>query len=250
MGWADMLFKLKVPYDSDEAVELAQKVMGYIQEVAHDTSRQLGQERGSFPNIEQSVYRGQVMRNATCTTIAPTGTISMIAGTTSGIEPVFSLAYTKNVLDGAALLEANSVFEDYVHHNFAPEEAEDILLQVAKTGNLQQVSAIPTPIHRIFVTALEISPTWHIKMQAAFQAYCDNAVSKTVNFPVTATRQEVAEVFRLAYQLGCKGVTVYRSGSREEEVLQTGNQKQEEQLPKTKLFPGQDPKKPSALPNK
>ena len=246
MGWADMLFKLQVPYDSDEAVELAKKVMGYVQEVARDTSHQLGEERGSFPNIEQSIFQNQIVRNATCTTIAPTGTISMIAGTTSGIEPVFSLAYTKNVLDGAALLEVDSVFEDYVRLNFPPEEAETILQQVAQTGRLQQVSSVPAPMYRVFITALEVSPIWHIKMQAAFQAYCDNAVSKTVNFPVTATRQEVAEVFRLAYQLGCKGVTVYRSGSREEEVLLSGNQKPgtlEGQKLENKTYPRPRPKR-------
>ncbi|MCR4418902.1 MAG: TSCPD domain-containing protein [Clostridia bacterium] len=222
MGWADMLFRLGVPYDSEQAVELARKVMGYIQEVAVTTSRQLAEERGDFPNLERSIYRGQRRRNATCTTIAPTGTISMIAGTTSGIEPVFSLVYTKNVLEGEQLLEINPVFEEYVRGAFEPAKAESIFREVARTGSCQHIGDIPPDVRRVFVTALEIAPVWHIRMQAAFQEYTDNAVSKTVNFPYTATQKDVEEVFLLAYRLGCKGVTVYRSGSREEEVLVRG----------------------------
>lgn len=222
MGWADMLFRLQIPYDSEQAVELARKVMGYIQEVAHATSAQLAEERGDFPNIDKSIYRGKRRRNATCTTIAPTGTISMIAGTTSGIEPVFSLVYTKNVLEGEQLLEVNPVFEEYIRTHFDAEKAESIFREVARTGSCQHIDDIPLAVRKVFVTALEIAPVWHIRMQAAFQEYTDNAVSKTVNFPYTATKKDVEEVFLLAYKLGCKGVTVYRSGSREEEVLVRG----------------------------
>ncbi|KKM12521.1 ribonucleotide-diphosphate reductase subunit alpha [Clostridiales bacterium PH28_bin88] len=222
MGWADMLFKLGIPYNSDSAVELARKVMGRIQEVAHQTSEELGRTRGPFPNIDRSIYRGDTMRNATCTTIAPTGTISMIAGASSGIEPAFSIAFTKNVLDGAALVEVNPVFREYINENFPTEEGNRIIQEVANTGSVQHIKSLPENIRRVFVTALEIAPIWHIRMQAAFQEHCDNAVSKTVNFPASATKEDVEEVYLLAHRLGCKGVTVYRSGSREQEVLVTG----------------------------
>nr|WP_277995769.1 vitamin B12-dependent ribonucleotide reductase [Moorella thermoacetica] len=222
MGWADMLFQLRLPYDSEEAVELGRKVMAFIQKEAHGASRDLAGERGSFPNIDKSIYRGQQLRNATCTTIAPTGTISMIAGTTSGIEPVFALAYTKNVLDGASLVEVNPVFQAYVEENFPPEQARSIFNRIAAGVRVSEIEYIPPEMRRVFVTALEISPEWHIRMQAAFQASTDNAVSKTVNFPSEATREDVRRAYELAYQLGCKGVTVYRSGSREKEVLITG----------------------------
>lgn len=246
MGWADMLFKLRIPYDSDQAISLARKVMGCIQEVAHRTSQELAAERGSFPNIDQSIYRGQQMRNATCTTIAPTGTISMIAGTTSGIEPVFSLVYTKNVLEGEHLLEINPTFEEYVRENFSPEQAERIFNQVAATGSVQGIEEIPVAMRKVFVTALEISPVWHIRMQAAFQEFTDNAVSKTVNFPATATKQDVEEVYLLAYRLGCKGVTVYRSGSREDEVMTVGKgggKEKEQATGRKKTYPRPRPKR-------
>ncbi|TDA69799.1 MAG: TSCPD domain-containing protein [Clostridia bacterium] len=246
MGWADMLFKMRIAYDSEQAIDLARKVMGTIQEAAHRTSRELAAERGSFVNIEQSVYRGQQMRNATCTTIAPTGTISMIAGTTSGIEPVFSLVFTKNVLEGEHLLEINPAFEEYVRENFSPEQAKEIFARVATTGSVQDVEEIPMAMRKVFVTALEISPVWHIRMQAAFQEFTDNAVSKTVNFPATATKQEVEEVYLLAYRLGCKGVTVYRSGSREEEVMTVGKgsgQEKEQAARRKKTYPRPRPKR-------
>ncbi|SMB97679.1 ribonucleoside-diphosphate reductase class II [Thermanaeromonas toyohensis ToBE] len=244
MGWADMLFKLKVPYDSEEAVDLGYKLMSFIQKEAVKASESLAEERGSFPNIEKSIYRGKKRRNATCTTIAPTGTISMIAGTTSGIEPVFALAYTKNVLDGTSLTEVNPVFEEYVRSNFSPKEAEQIIARVAITGNVRDIAEIPPEVKRVFVTALEIAPEWHIRMQAAFQRATDNAVSKTVNFPPTATKEDVRRVFELAYELGCKGVTVYRSGSRESQVYVTGTQSQENH-PKqpSKTYPRPRPKR-------
>ncbi|CEP68641.1 Ribonucleotide reductase,adenosylcobalamin-dependent [Moorella glycerini] len=222
MGWADMLFLLRIPYDTEEAVELGRRVMAFIQKEARQASRMLAEERGSFPNIDRSIYRGQKLRNATCTTIAPTGTISMIAGTSSGIEPVFALAYTKNVLDGESLIEVNPVFQAYIEENFAPDEARLIFQQIAAGTSIHDIKQIPPDMRRVFVTALEIAPEWHIRMQAAFQASTDNAVSKTVNFPPGATREDVRRVYELAYQLGCKGVTVYRSGSREQEVLVSG----------------------------
>jgi len=222
MGWADALFKLEIPYNSEEAIELARKMMRHIQQAAHEASTDLAKERGSFPNIGSSVYKGTLMRNATCTTIAPTGTISMIAGASSGIEPAFSLAYTKNVLDGAALIEVNPVFENYVYNNFSPETAKRLFNQVAEKGSVLGIDELSKDVQKIFVSALEIAPEWHIKMQGAFQEFCDNAVSKTVNFPYHATIADVDKVYRMAFALGCKGVTVYRSGSRETEVLVAG----------------------------
>ncbi|MDK2821596.1 MAG: ribonucleoside-diphosphate reductase alpha chain [Clostridia bacterium] len=221
MGWADMLFKLRLPYNSEEAVELGRKLMAYIQREAKNASYNLAIERGSFPNIDKSIYKGQQLRNATCTTIAPTGTISMIAGTSSGIEPVFALAYVKNVLDGEKLVQVNPVFESYLRENFPSDTAQKIINKIADGAKISDIKEIPIEIQRVFVTALDINPDWHIKMQAAFQASTDNAVSKTVNFPSTATKEDVRKVYELAYELGCKGVTVYRTGSREEEVLVT-----------------------------
>lgn len=249
MGWADALFKLEIPYNSEEAIELARRFMQHIQQAAHEASAELAKERGSFPNIGLSVYKGSLMRNATCTTIAPTGTISMIAGASSGIEPVFSLAYTKNVLDGAALVEVNPVFEKFICNNYSPETAKRIFNQVAEKGSVQGIDDLPEEIQRIFVSALEIAPEWHIKMQGAFQDFCDNAVSKTVNFPFHATIEDVEKVYRMAYALGCKGVTVYRSGSRESEVLVSGVTKTSKnagcgpEAERAKIFPRPRPKR-------
>jgi len=223
MGWANLLFKLQIPYNSQEAINLAEEVMDFINTKSHEASAALAKQRGSFPNIDQSIYKGSLMRNATSTTIAPTGTISMIAGTSSGVEPAFSIAYTKNVLDGANLVEVNPVFEDYVKENYSPEESKIIIEKAAQAGSLENINELPENIRKVFITALEIEPEWHIKMQGAFQKHCDNAVSKTVNFPNEATKEDVRNAYMLAYTLGCKGVTVYRSGSREEEVLIKGS---------------------------
>ncbi len=248
MGWADMLFQLGIPYDNDAAIELARKVMSFIQDKAHQASQELAKKRSCFPNIKKSIYRGQFLRNATCTTIAPTGTISMIANTTSGIEPAFSLVYTKNVLDGEHLLEINPVFKDYIRKNFSPEKAEEIFKQVSQTGSCHDIEEIPLAQRHTFITALEIAPEWHIRMQAAFQEYTDNAVSKTVNFPSTATKKDVEDVFHLAYRLGCKGVTVYRSGSREKQVLVTGQGRKGETEPEAvKIHPRHRPKRTTGV---
>lgn len=241
MGWADMLFQLMIPYDSEEAIELASRVMSFIQEKAHHYSGELALERGSFPNIDQSIYKGQPMRNATCTTIAPTGTISMIAGASSGIEPVFSLAYEKHVLDGETLVEVNPVFKEYLD-TLEPAKRSAVINHVVEKGNIQNIEGLPDKWKRVFVTALEISPEYHIRMQAAFQKHCDNAVSKTVNFPYTATKEDVRQVYELAYRLGCKGVTVYRSGSRTNEVLTVGKGEPKKELPTEKIYPRSRPK--------
>lgn len=226
MGWADVLFQLKIPYNSAEAVKLAEKVMRFINKLAHKTSSELAEVRGSFPNIERSIYKGKKMRNATCTTIAPTGSISLIAGTSAGIEPVFALAYTKNVLEGKQVLIVDPVFEEYVRGYLPRDTAEKIIAAVLEEGSVQNIAVLPAHIRKVFVTAPEIAPEWHVRMQAAFQKYCDNAVSKTVNLPYRTTVEKVKELILLAYRSGCKGLTVYRLGSRKNQVQFVKKQQQ------------------------
>ena len=227
MGWADMLIKLKTAYDSEEALDLAEKVMGFVKREAWSASQELAKERGPFPNFEGSIFSQKEMkplRNATVTTIAPTGTISLIAGCSSGIEPLFAIAYEKHVMDNEKLVE---VHQDFV--KIAQEEdfySEELLERVAKNGGVSNLDEVPAEVKKYFITSHLISPEWHIRMQSAFQKYTDNAVSKTVNFPFEATKKDVETVFKLAHTLGCKGVTVYRDGSRDEQVLNiTGNNK-------------------------
>ena len=223
MGFAEMLVKLGIPYDSEEGVATAEKVMSFISEEARKKSVELGEERGSFPNFEGSIWDKmgyKAMRNATVTSIAPTGTISIIAGTSSGIEPFFAVSYVRNVM-GTQLFEVNPVFEEIAKERgfYNPE----LLTEIARSGSIQGIKKIPSDIRRIFVTALDIAPEWHVKMQAAFQKYTDNAVAKTVNLPYEATLEDVKKVFLLAYKLKCKGITVYRYGSKSEQVLTIGS---------------------------
>ncbi|MFQ5480541.1 MAG: vitamin B12-dependent ribonucleotide reductase [Thermodesulfobacteriota bacterium] len=222
MGFADLLLMLGIPYDSDEAIEMAELVMSTLQDTGHKASSELAFKRGVFPNYEGSVYekKNEPIRNATTTTIAPTGTISIISSCSSGIEPLFALAYTRTVMDGTALLEVNPLFKEVAERRGF--DSEEIMNEVAKKGSLHDIEGIPDDIKRVFVTSHDITPEWHIKMQGAFQKYTDNAVSKTVNFPNDATVEDVAKVYTLAYKLGCKGVTVYRDGSRDVQVLTTG----------------------------
>jgi ribonucleoside-diphosphate reductase alpha chain len=225
MGFADMLIMLGVPYNSREAISIAELVMRYIRDAAFDASVRLAQERGVFPNFDKSVFypSGPRLRNATLTTIAPTGTISIIGGCSSGIEPLFALAYVRHVMDKAELAEVNSLFE-----NVAKQEGfydEELMKAIAERGSVQGLPGIPDNIRRIFVTAHDISPEWHVRIQAAFQKYTNNAVSKTINFKSTASVEDVRNAFLLAYKLGCKGITVYRDKSREEQVLTVGIQK-------------------------
>ena len=221
MGWADMLIMLGIPYNSQEAVELGEKVMGLIQAEARDASMALATERGSFPKFEGSVFDGgPPMRNATATTIAPTGTLSILAGCSSGIEPLFAISYVRNVMEGTKLIEVNPLFEQVAKRRgfWSRELMEDI----AEHGSIADFDDIPDDVKRVFVTAHDITPVEHVQMQAAFQRHVDNAVSKTVNFNHDASMRDVEEVYMLAYRLGCKGVTVYRDGSRKEQVLSTG----------------------------
>ncbi|MCK4739308.1 MAG: vitamin B12-dependent ribonucleotide reductase [Deltaproteobacteria bacterium] len=222
MGFSDMLMELAIPYNSEEAITVADEVMGFVQKRGHEASENLAKERGSFPNFKGSIFDGKhEMRNATITTIAPTGTISIINSCSSGIEPLFALAFTRNVMEGTELLEVNPIFEKVAERMgiLTPE----LLKEAAKTGSIHEVEGIPESAKRIFVTSHEIDPEWHIRMQAVFQKYTDNAVSKTVNFNNDATVEDVEKVYRLAYDLGCKGVTVYRDGSRDAQVLTRGD---------------------------
>jgi ribonucleoside-diphosphate reductase alpha chain len=223
MGFADMLIALEVPYDSKEALEIAEEVMGFIQREGRSASTALAEERGVFPSFKGSVYDkdgAPKMRNATVTTIAPTGTLSIIAGCSSGIEPIFAVAFVRNVMDNDELVEVNPLFKEIAtREHFYSDE---LLKKIAQQGSIQGIEEIPEKWRKIFITAHDITPEWHVRVQAAFQKYTDNAVSKTVNFPNSATKEEVEKVYLLAYELGCKGVTIYRDGSREEQVLNIG----------------------------
>jgi ribonucleoside-diphosphate reductase alpha chain len=228
MGWADMLIALGIPYKSEEAISLAEKVMAFINQEGHQASRNLARERGAFPNFKDSTYdqHGEPpLRNATVTTIAPTGTLSIIANASSGIEPIFAVSFVRQVLDRNTLVEVNPQFEKMAREKgfFSPE----LMKKIAEHGSIQDLQEIPAEVRRLFVTAHDISPEDHIRMQAAFQKYTDNAVSKTVNFPRGAAMEDVRQVFELAYRLGCKGVTIYRDGSRDQQVLSTGKKVEE-----------------------
>ena len=231
MGWADMLIMLDISYDSEEAIQLAQQLMKFINDQGHQASRELAENRGAFPNFRESLYdkRGELpLRNATVTTIAPTGTISIIANASSGVEPIFAISYIRQVMDDDILVEVHPYFEKVAKERgfFTPE----LMQRIAENGTLHDMDEIPSDIRKLFVTAHDISPEVHIGMQAAFQKYTDNAVSKTVNFSNGATVDDVEKVYRLAYQLDCKGVTIYRDGSRDKQVLSTG--KTEEKTPR------------------
>ncbi|WP_205664674.1 ribonucleotide reductase N-terminal alpha domain-containing protein [Ammonifex thiophilus] len=223
MGWADALFKLGIPYDSEAALELGAEVMRFIREEARAASRRLAEERGTFPAWEDSIYYPHLpLRNATLTTIAPTGSISAIAGVSPGIEPVFALVYTRVVLGGKKLLVIDKVFQEYVERSFPPPQREEIMAAVSRTGNLGLCAAelnLPKDMRRLFKTALEIAPEWHLRHQATFQQYTDNAVSKTINLPTDFSPEEVGRIFWKAFELKVKGLTVYRTGSRREQPL-------------------------------
>jgi ribonucleoside-diphosphate reductase alpha chain len=227
MGFADMLIKLEIPYDSEEALKLAEKLMRFVAEEARRKSVELGEERGSFPNFDRSVWKDKydAMRNATITTIAPTGSISIIAGCSSGIEPLFAVSFMRKVLEGTRLFEINPLFE--MTAKKGGFYSAGLLEEIAGTGSVQGIGGVPEDVKRVFVTALDIKPEWHVKMQAAFQKYTDNAVSKTVNLPNDARVEDVEKVFWLAYRLKCKGITVYRYGSKPEQVLNIGEIKTE-----------------------
>ncbi len=230
MGFANMLIRMGIPYASERAVETATNVMRFIREEARNASARLADERGAFPAWAGSIHNGQDgrrMRNATTTTIAPTGTISMIAGTSSGIEPLFAVVFTRHVMDRDELVEVNALFEAVARERgfYSPE----LMRQIAAKGTVQGIAEIPLDVQKLFVCAHDIAPEWHVRIQAAFQQYTDNAVSKTVNFPNHATVEDVAAVYNLAFDLGCKGVTIFRDGCRDTQVLTAGTAARKEE---------------------
>lgn len=262
MGWADMLMKAGISYSSEDGTKLAGQVMEFIDYVSKSESIELAKERGRFNNFKGSIYdrsnylfdkfkgksAGKIsddmwakldsdiqkygLRNATTTCIAPTGTISMIAGASGGVEPLFGLVFSRLIMDGTEMLEVNPIFKDYMlSHNLY---SDNLMTQIAKDGSLAHVEGVPNEIKRIFVTAHDIAPYWHVKMQAAFQLHVDNAVSKTVNFVESATREDIKEVYILAYKNNLKGITVYRNNSRQFQPMNLDTKKKE---PKIEIKP-------------
>lgn len=234
MGFADMLIKMGIPYDSEKAVAQAEKIMSFISHESRKASAILAKKRGNFPFYKGSIFdydSTPYMRNATTTTIAPTGTISIIADTSSGIEPIFAVAHQRHVLDGQTLYEIHPLFVKLAKEAGIYNKA--LAGEIAETGSVQSIDTVPDHIKRCFRTSHDIAPEWHVRIQSAFQKYTDNAVSKTVNFPADATPEQVEKVYRLAYETGCKGVTIYRYGSRGKQVLNIGKDKKE----RTKILP-------------
>jgi len=225
MGFADMLLKLGIPYDSQDAIEVAERVMSFIQSESKKVSIELAKRKGVFPSFKGSVCDSPGaprVRNATTTTIAPTGTLSILADCSSGIEPLFAISYVKTVMDNTELPEVNKVFGKVAkERGFYTEE---LAKAVAAKGSLKDIEGIPEDVKRVFVTAHDIAPEWHVRMQAAFQKHTDNAVSKTINFGRDAIVEDVENAYMLAYRLQCKGVTIYRDGSRERQVLTIGKE--------------------------
>ncbi len=219
MGFAEALIIQKIPYNSNQALDFAEKLMKFIQKEACKKSEELGKERGNFQNFEKSSLAKtyKTMRNATTTTIAPTGTISIIAGVSSGIEPLFAISFVREVMEGTKLLETNDLFEKTAQERSF--YSKKLMTEIAAKGSVQDIKGIPNDIKKLFVTALDIDPEWHVKIQAAFQKYTDNGVSKTINLPENATVEDVKKAFILAHKLKCKGITVFRYGSKKQQVL-------------------------------
>lgn len=237
MGWADMLVQLKIPYNSDDAIYLAEKVMKFITDIGVEQSSKLGEEKGNFPAFSGSYWDIQgykYMRNSTITTIAPTGTISMIADASSGIEPYFSLAYTRLTLDNQEFIYTNKYLEKELKKSGLYND--DLMRKIVKTGMINGLEELPEDLKKIFVTSREISAEWHIKMQAAFQKHVHNAVSKTINMPNDATVDDVKKAYKLAYDLKCKGLTIYRDNSRKVQILNSGAPKQKPEPTKKPLL--------------
>ena len=239
MGFADMLILLGIRYDSEQALASAEELMEFIQNEARKASLQLATQRGTFPNWDKSIYKtngeGLELRNATLTTIAPTGSISIIAGASSGIEPLFAVAFTRHVLDGEELVEVSPLFEQIAHDRGFHSPA--LMKEIASRGSLRDLDEVPADVRELFRTAHDISREWHIRIQAAFQKCTDNAVSKTINLANEASVEDVSGAYMLAYELGCKGVTIYRDGCRESQVLSTGKTERAQQMPGVTVEP-------------
>ncbi|MBI4301654.1 MAG: ribonucleotide reductase, partial [Chloroflexi bacterium] len=220
MGFADALLKLGIPYDSEAGLEEAERIISFISAEAHQASAKLAEERKVFTNFPGSVYDvpgGLRPRNATMLSIAPTGTISIIAGCSSGIEPLFALAFVRNVMEGTRLLEVNPIFEEMARQRGF--YSRDLMEEIATKGGLRYIAGIPEDVRRVFVTVWDLEPDWHVRMQAVFQKHVDNSVSKTINLPSKATPQSIQRMYLLAHNLKCKGITVYRYGSKRQQVL-------------------------------
>ncbi len=238
MGFADMLYQLGIAYDSPEGLVLGERIMAFVNEEGHNASAQLAKERGAFPAYESSIFPKRQQgpyRNATVTTIAPTGTLSIIAGCSSGVEPLFALCFTRNILDGEKLVEVNPHFEKALTQ--AGVYSPELMESVVEKGSIGHMDFLPADMRRIFVTAMDIAPQWHLKMQAAFQRNTDNAVSKTVNLPNSATIQDIYDIYWMAFQEGCKGVTVYRDGCKSVQVLATGEGQKKQEAGQAPLAP-------------
>ena len=249
MGWADMLILLGLPYNSERACKLGAKVMKFMTEESRQMSIELAEERGAFPNFKGSIFdkpNAKPVRNSTCTTIAPTGTISIISNTSSGVEPLFAVSYVRQVMDDDVLVEVHPLFEKIAKDmGFYSDE---LMKKIAEHGTIQDMDEIPEEVRSVFLTSHDITPEDHVRMQAAFQDYTDNAVSKTVNFCNDATRDDVETVYRLAYKLGCKGVTIYRDGSRDMQVLSLKKEaKDEKVIPMESGKSGRKRERPRAL---
>lgn len=244
MGWASLLIRLNIPYNSEEAVALAEKVMSFILNEANKKSLELGKKKGVFPAFKGSIYDKKDgstrMRNATLTTIAPTGTISIIAGPcSSGIEPLFALSYYRKVMDNDKLVEVEPLFEQAARQRGF--YSLKLMEKIAESASIKDIKEIPEDVRKVFVTSHDIAPEWHVRMQAAFQKYVHNATSKTINFPHEATIEEIRKSYIMAFDLGCKGITIYRDRSREEQVLNVGKPKeaQEDQMKHLGIAEGQ-----------
>jgi len=220
MGFADALYKLAVPYDSDQGCNVGRELMRFLNHEAHLAGEQLARQRGNFPAWTGSLWQTEYnrpQRNASVTTVAPTGTLSILADCSGGIEPLFSLVFTRNVLDGKKIPQVNPVFRQVAQsHGFYND---DLIHRIAEAGSLAHLDDIPDDIKRVFVCAHDVAPEWHVRMQAAFQNHCDAAISKTINFPSQATVDQVDQIYRLAYKLKCKGITVYRDASRKHQPM-------------------------------
>lgn len=236
MGFADMLIKLNIPYNSEAALSTAEKVMDFILKSATEKSQELAKERGAFPNFERSIYiGGKPLRNATLTTIAPTGTLSIISNCSSGIEPLFAVTYVRSVMDKNELLEVNPLFMEVAEKKGF--YSVELMKLISQKETIKDITEIPKDVRNVFVTAFDVEPEWHIKMQAIFQKYTHNAVSKTINFPNTATIEEVKKAYMLAFKSDCKGLTVYRDKSRDEQVLNVGKAPEVPKATERKISP-------------
>ena len=219
MGFADMLIKLGIPYNQESAVRMALKVMKFVRDASLKASQSLARERGVFPNHKESIYpkKNMRMRNATVNTVAPTGTISIIAGCSSGIEPLFALSFVRNVLSGRKLYEIHSLFEEELRMRSL--YSKELLAEVGKVGSVRDIKQLPADIRKVFVTAFDVPPKHHLRIQAAFQKYTDNSVSKTINLPFDSTVEDVRKIYLLAHELKCKGITIYRYDTKKNQVL-------------------------------